>query len=305
MAAVRAGVALADGSLVQDAQRLLSERGEALLETTEDDVLLGLAGGILGLLRLATTPAGEGATALAVRLGGVLSARAHKEVDGSSWPRPGAATWERGLTGLAHGAGGVGWALLELGVSTGEDAFIESALGAFDYERSCYDENLENWLDFRADVGRTRRSRPPAGGVFAWCHGAPGIALTRLRAWELTGADRWRSEALIALRATKSELDRRPAAAMLLDLSLCHGTAGLGEILGIGSSVLGEDFPDGAAVARRFAAEASGTLGPPSRAWPCGSGVGSAPGLLLGWAGMGYFYLRLHDPSLRSPLWLV
>jgi lantibiotic modifying enzyme len=35
--------------------------------------------------------------------------------------------------------------------------------------------------------------------------------------------------------------------------------------------------------------------------WPCGSNQ-SSPGLMLGLSGIGYFYLRLHNPSIPSIL---
>jgi hypothetical protein len=40
----------------------------------------------------------------------------------------------------------------------------------------------------------------------------------------------------------------------------------------------------------------------PGKQWPCGISVGCTPGLLLGLAGIGYFYLRLYRPSIPSIL---
>ena len=37
--------------------------------------------------------------------------------------------------------------------------------------------------------------------------------------------------------------------------------------------------------------------------WPCGlPGVGETPGLMLGTAGIGYFYLRLANPGIQTVL---
>jgi lantibiotic modifying enzyme len=36
--------------------------------------------------------------------------------------------------------------------------------------------------------------------------------------------------------------------------------------------------------------------------WPCGTIQGDTPGLMLGRAGIGYFYLRLADPNVPSVL---
>ena len=38
------------------------------------------------------------------------------------------------------------------------------------------------------------------------------------------------------------------------------------------------------------------------RPWPCGLGDGESPGLWCGLSGIGYFYLRLYDPSVQSVL---
>ena len=40
--------------------------------------------------------------------------------------------------------------------------------------------------------------------------------------------------------------------------------------------------------------------------WPCGvPGGGDTPNLLLGLAGIGYFYLRLHDPATVPSVLLI
>jgi lantibiotic modifying enzyme len=37
-------------------------------------------------------------------------------------------------------------------------------------------------------------------------------------------------------------------------------------------------------------------------AWPCGTHTGETPNLMLGLAGIGYFYLRLAQPQVPSVL---
>jgi hypothetical protein len=55
-----------------------------------------------------------------------------------------------------------------------------------------------------------------------WCHGAPGIGLSRLRAFELTGDEQYQREARLALRATSRALRD----STLTGFSLCHGILG-------------------------------------------------------------------------------
>lgn len=56
-----------------------------------------------------------------------------------------------------------------------------------------------------------------------WCHGGPGIALTFLKAYEVTGKDQYRHFAEQALFINPKELATH-------QISLCHGAAGLGDI---------------------------------------------------------------------------
>ena len=79
---------------------------------------------------------------------------------------------------------------------TGEQRWRAGAERALAYERSLYDPAMGNWPDLRETAG----APAPVGSAFAtfWCHGAPGIALARLRANELAPDDTLRDEAIIA-----------------------------------------------------------------------------------------------------------
>ena len=137
----------------------------------------------------------------------------------------------------------------------------------------------------------------------AWCHGAPGIGLSRVRAYALTDQEVYRREAEAALRCTSRTL-AAPAAPGQLNYSLCHGSAGNAELLVYAARVFGDD-------SSRLLAEQVGlfgvehyrkTYGP----WPCGVlQGGETPGLLLGLAGIGHFYLRLHDPLSVPPVLII
>jgi lantibiotic modifying enzyme len=110
--------------------------------------------------------------------------------------------------------------------ATGEARFRNTTQEAFRYERSFYSAENKTWPDFR-DSLRPQGS-PPALGV-AWCHGAPGIALSRLRTWRVTGALEAREEAEIAIRTTKRVLESPGAASA--GFSLSHGCAGNADVL--------------------------------------------------------------------------
>jgi lantibiotic modifying enzyme len=257
------------------------------------DLLTGGTGAIAPLLALASWLGRPEWCDLAMRLGRRTVAAANRSDDGWSWPVPaGAIEACRPLTGLAHGAAGIGWSLLELGNATGAGEMIEAAHRAFRYENRWFRPAEDNWPDFREEDG------DDAPACVAWCHGAPGIGLTRLRAVEL-GFDAYRADAEAAIRTTRSSLADRDGW-IDGDFSLCHGHAGLGEVLRYASRVLGQPgigelvWEAAAAGAARFAD------GPAS--WPCGVRRGSNPSLMIGLAGIGYFFLGLTDPALPSVL---
>jgi lantibiotic modifying enzyme len=104
-----------------------------------------------------------------------------------------------------------------------------------------------------------------------------------------------------ALRAVCVSL-QAPVTPGVTDFSLCHGVLGNAEMLLLVADALGrEDIREGARTVGRLGVELYHRKGLP---WPCGvMGAGEAPGLLLGTAGIGTFYLRLHDTrAAPSPL---
>ncbi len=227
--------------------------------------------------------------ARAIATGDELLSRATRGRHGWSWAVPGARSAQHEC-GLAHGAAGIGWALLELSSATGEERFRAGASAAFAYERSWLDPASGTWPDLR--IAGQRRGRPGAisATTGTWCRGEAGIAQTRLRAVALYGAEAERRDAAVALETT-----RRHAAGLsgLEDLSLCHGAAGSADVL----LSAGGPAPEATALGHR-AIERYGDGNP----WPCGVPGGVTPGLFLGLSGIGWWLLRLHDARIPSPL---
>jgi type 2 lantibiotic biosynthesis protein LanM len=256
------------------------------------DVISGAAGAIPALIDLQRHGKGHDLLAIAVRLGEHLVATARKSDAGWSWNTLEGQT-TRDLTGFSHGAAGIAWALLELFAATSDTRFRDAAERGFAYERQWFSPEQENWPDFRSIAAPAGGSDAP-GYALAWCHGAPGIGLSRLRAYEILGSDTARHEAEAAIRSTKRLLTH-PALAQS-DHALCHGRAGNAELLIYAAEVLGDETA-------RAAAETVGRQGIEAFCrhdlpWPCGvPGGGETPSLMLGLAGIGYFYLRLYDPA--------
>ena len=289
-AAVRAAISLEESGLVDEAAIQLQvcrdhERGIA---EGEWDLLAGQAGAILGLLWLRHHLGDGSLLEWAIRLGEALIATGKRDRAGSlSW-RGRHGRGLRALTGYSHGAAGAGIALLELGAAVRDEAVKEAGLAAFAYERRWYNAAQANWPDFRRSGGG--RNRIAQQFSTAWCHGAPGIALSRLRAMQLAPTPEIASELHAALGTTSQ------ATAAMLNASgtsfcLCHGLAGNADVLNL--------CANGAApsLVWRVAAHCRRTSGAERAPSP-----DAAPGLMLGRSGIGLFYLRLFDPSVPSVL---
>ena len=180
LAAVRAGSALADEEIGECGARL-ARACVGRVGTHELDLVLGASGRIVAMLTLHAQIGGDTAIDAALVAAGELVARAA----------------DVRLTGLSHGMSGAGLALLELGAATGEPDLRDAGRAMLTAEREYLDRREGNWADLRHGEVDGVHSY-----AVAWCHGAPGIALARLRALELTGDPRMREEALIALRTT-------------------------------------------------------------------------------------------------------
>lgn len=297
-AAAHAGAVLGSDEHASTASRAVRQAAENA-PTAGNEVIDGAAGVMLGLLLLAPFAPGDDAAGTAVRWGEVLVARAVPEVWGWSWPaeEPG---YVRNLLGYAHGASGIGHALLELAAASGRSGFRYAAEQAFLYERRFHRPELGNWPDFRypaADVAPGGERAPaPYHPRFrtAWCHGATGIGLARVRAAELLRTPVYAAEARSAVGAARG-FARGPGSGF----SLCHGTAGTLELLAEASRLEGD--PRLLAEAVAIAAEACGRFERPGETWPCGKPAGGGePGLMLGEAGIGLTLLRLAGAGAPS-----
>ncbi len=104
----------------------------------------------------------------------------------------GSATWKiRGqfMTGFAHGAAGISYALARLYAATHEERFCGAALEACDFAGSLFSTNALNG----------RQSNESGPFVNRWCHGAAGIGLGRLGMLSAVDSERVRSDVHQAL----------------------------------------------------------------------------------------------------------
>jgi lantibiotic modifying enzyme len=272
------------------ARRLLRAWHRDSKRATASDVMNGCSGAVVGLVALSELIDEPWLMESVAVLGEELAARAEITRDGWSWPAPGASAMHN-LCGYAHGAAGIGHAFIELFDLMGDDRFREAGERAFDYERSWIDGRSGTWPDLRGVARRAGRDAPLLSAN-SWCNGAAGIAVSRLRAADVVGSAALRRDADLGLESCKRHawelLEREPD-----DFSLCHGAAGTGDVL-----LAAANSPDHP---RAVLAAEVGHWGL-ACGLPEGEMPGESPGLLLGLAGIGMFYLRLSDPRVRSPL---
>ncbi len=260
------------------------------------DLLSGQAGYAAVLASVAAAEGderlGEAAAAVADRL--VASAR--HDGDRVSWG--GAHGQAADLLGLSHGSTGIALALLEVDQIRPAARYRDTVAGALRYERACYSPAHRNWPDFRAPPDAPGAPQPH---VVAWCHGATGMGMARLRMLELMPSEPALLAEIDAALATTVAVLNQPIEPATADISLCHGVGGHNEFVLMAARQFAR--PDAAA-----AAVAVGDMllqGWHARNLPWGCGIphcGETASLLTGSAGIGHHFLRLYDPALPGIL---
>lgn len=275
------------------------------------DVISGAGGAIPVLLKMYQESGEKLFLEIAVNLGENLIKIANKEIYGWSWCY--SYMNYRNLCGFAHGASGIGHAFLELYNVTQNSKYLYAAEQAFLYERQFLSSENNNWPDFRysdfseyiynnemdklRELVHTNKLVPyTTKYMSAWCHGSPGIALARLRMYELLPEEKNKTEILSSLDSTIRSVYNQQG-----NYSLCHGLAGNCEPLIIADKY----FPEAGykKIAEDCALAGIESYENKNIHWPCGTLNGvNDPSLMLGEAGTGMFMLRLFDENIPSIL---
>ncbi|MEU7166022.1 type 2 lanthipeptide synthetase LanM family protein [Streptomyces morookaense] len=274
-------------ALLDRAVLLSDEIAERIDEDRHFDVLHGTAGLIPVLLGLARQTDGHG-IAHAHRCAEHLLRHAVDDGEALSWPPFSPDEAYADLTGFSHGAGGIGWALVHLGVATGHPEYAAAGRKAFAYENRHFDTAEHDWYDLRTDNGAAVKGARHFAN--AWCNGAAGIGLARITSWAALGKtdDDLLLDAHRALSATLRNFPR------LKNHTLCHGTSGNAELLLRFAALRAEPA---------FQLEANVQVQALWRSFE-GAESGTAehsadffPGLMLGISGFGMHLLRLAAPD--------
>lgn len=180
------------------------------------------------------------------------------------------------LGGFAHGSASVAAAFLHAYLYVKDKNFLIAFKKALRHDRSFYSEALQGWYD-----GRDKQRKHDSG---SWCHGAAGIALSRLIITSLGYKDELIDRELgIAKIKVRDRLGG--------NLCICHGTLGNIEILKAILGALNENdditIPWVQSIIKHINSGEDIVCGDDN--------VNSQIGLYMGISGIGYQLLRFLD----------
>jgi len=288
------GILWNEPALLAEAEALVELLPDLIAKDEYLDIIGGAAGSLNSLISLYRCRPSQRTLAAAIQCGEQIISQAKTMEQGIGWVRSGGG--ELPLAGFSHGVAGIATALLELSALTGDLRFRTSALAAIEYERSLFRPEVGNWpdlRDFSSSILAGKDDNQPSC-MTAWCHGAPGIGLGRLRSLPYIDDAKIRTEIDTALKTTLAH-------GFGSNHSLCHGDLGNLELLLQASLIL--DDPQWETQVNRLASIILESIN--QHGWLCGVPLGvETPGLMAGLAGIGYGLLRLAEPT-RVPSVLV
>ena len=230
-------------SYLSHALKLLKHYEHGILEkVVQDDLISGHAGNIFLLTYLHAHTQHDSLPALIRQLTDKLIHHARIAPQGLRWGHI-----KRSfdcLTGFSHGASGIAYALLHAAGYFRDEGLYYLAQQALTYEMLHYDETNTNWLDLRLTSTRVSKEdllnwgpsvfRRYASNVNSWAHGAAGIGLARLYAWQLTGEDSYAQHIELIIQRSLQDLQELKRG----DFTLCSGYGGVAAFLSHAASVL-------------------------------------------------------------------
>ena len=278
-----------EGAGTLSAQLINQLRPERLLADEGIDLIGGVTGLIAPLLLAGTTRALELAAVCGERL---LSL----QLESGGWPNGAVSSQSRPpLTGFSHGAAGMAAALAKLSSATGDVRFAQGADRAIAYERSVFVAECGNWPDFR-------NTNKADAFMLSWCHGAPGILLSRHAIKEASMADAaCESELEVARASTLAALTDNRTTRADAPAHLCCGVLGLTSLLRFDALARGISLEPAVAKAESTLI-AHARTGADYTFFSIDSGSLSLPGLFTGKAGAALSLLEASEGTRWLPV---
>lgn len=194
------------------AEKHFSKFEEIILQCKNQDYLSGSAGAIIVLTKLYAETNNRKYLDVAEILGENIWKMAKKQEigygivsDNDNLPP---------LAGMSHGASGYIMAYAYLFEKIPKTEYYERIIALMAYEDSLFEEKTGNWKDLR--------KKGEDKNTMAWCHGAPGIALARIKLSSI--------KIFANKKSVESDIDKCRSALEFNkkndSLCLCHGLAG-------------------------------------------------------------------------------
>lgn len=169
------GEVLDEKKLKQKAVTLILQCKTLIKNDTAFDIITGCAGALIVALRIWEKEHIDGLLDFAVACGEHLLENVEDREQTYGWQTFAGSGVV--LAGMSHGNSGIEWALMELYGVTKEQKYYDCAWKAIEYENTLYNEADNNWTDMRNRENRVKKGFPEPVN---WCHGAPGIGLSRI-----------------------------------------------------------------------------------------------------------------------------
>ena len=200
-----------------------------------NDLINGNAGIILGLMLIHEIRGGGKIIKNVERLCKLIISNSNVADRGYFWDSN--SQYMYGLCGFSHGVSGISFALAEAGYYFNNNDLIKFAEESLRYEQWQYSKNSNDWPDLRVSAsenesdyieelrklwqnGNHNKLRTPSF-MKAWCHGAPGIGLSRIRMANITKSRKYILQLYEAVQLTRKSLEIGQKS-----FTLCHGNLG-------------------------------------------------------------------------------
>lgn len=194
-------------------------------EDVEFDIISGNAGVLLVLLNMYKTTKEQIYLQKAKEIAELLLGKISKDKEIVGW-KPKSVS--KVLAGFAHGNSGFIEVFSRLYEVVPDDRYLNVIKGLIEYEDMLYSEKENNWIDLREfpEYHNEKKQMP-----VAWCHGAPGVLLSRLAAYKALK----KSEDNELIERIEKDIELAKNKTMLEGIHagycLCHGNMGNLEIL--------------------------------------------------------------------------
>lgn len=283
---------LQNDELLEDAKVAAGLFTKELIEADRQlDVVAGVAGGILGVLKLYRASPEPWILEKALMMGEHLI-KQNRFGSGAYKSFSSYGISEDPISGMSHGAAGYAYSLAALARATGRQDFKDIAQECLNFENERFNEEYQNW----PPVNQPGRSLRDTMQRCMWCHGGIGVGLARLASEKFSDLDEseLRRDVERSIRGARKNISRA------MD-TLCCGTMGGVELF----YEIGKTHQDSELIteARKQLLDVIHAAHENTYRFGGAGGIGEFHlGLFRGISGVGYTILRQLNPQLPNVL---